>query len=244
MEEPEWVAVAGRAAWKAWQLNRYRPYVRLEVEDLRQEALVAAWRASETYNSSYGIELGAWMWQAAWGAVRHYIRDRAFAVRVPRVKPGEAKLLPVPVLTLDDGPPDMDSDRGKFEAAEPTQIPDPIDYAGQVVDHMSILDSLGAVPKQWLRICWMYHAWGWRQQRIAKQEGISQKHVSRILKKAAAKLRAAVEVGGEEDRHAPIGDAVRSAVCHRNGAARMRPRSRTSGPSGPAGSGRSSGNKH
>jgi RNA polymerase sigma-B factor len=139
------------------------------VEDLVQAGCIGLIHAVDRYDPSRG-PFEAYAVPTITGEIRRHLRDRSGLVRVPE---GAAVAVRIEPLEDDDGPP-----------------ADPI--AG-VIDRLALTAALRTLPLQERRIV-LLSFYGERTQRgIADDVGVSQIHVSRLLRRALERLRPALD---------------------------------------------------
>lgn len=156
-----------------------------EYEDLAQIAFLGAWRAHFRYDAAKGCRYSTWLWDAAAGEVRHYLRDHACIIRPSRKvwdhRIGDPFLVPQSLDLVHDG-----KDGNPFDS-DAEQFSDPrVDIERDV----ALRDLLRRLPLQLAQVVWLYYGEGWSQTEIAHSVGISQKHVSRRLRQGLTKLQA------------------------------------------------------
>jgi RNA polymerase sigma-B factor len=139
------------------------------VEDLVQAGCIGLIHAVDRYDPSRG-PFEAYAVPTITGEIRRHLRDRSGLVRVPE---GAAVAVRIEPLEDDDGPP-----------------ADPI--AG-VIDRLALTAALRTLPLQERRIV-LLSFYGERTQRgIADDVGVSQIHVSRLLRRALERLGPALD---------------------------------------------------
>ena len=139
------------------------------VDDLIQAGCIGLIHAVDRYDPSRG-PFEAYAVPTITGEIRRHLRDRAALMRVPE---GAAVAIRIQPLEEDDGPP-----------------ADPI--AG-VIDRVALTAALRTLPLHERRIV-LLSFYGERSQRgIADEVGLSQIHVSRLLRRALERLRPALE---------------------------------------------------
>jgi RNA polymerase sigma-B factor len=151
------------------------------LDDLVQAGCIGLIHAVDRYDPARG-PFEAYAVPTITGEIRRHLRDRAALVRVPE---GTAIAVRIEPLADDDGPP-----------------ADPI--AG-VIDRLAVAAALRALPQHERRVV-LLSVYGERtQRRIADDVGLSQVHVSRLLRRALARLRPLLEDGVPVAR--PAGEA-------------------------------------
>ena len=145
------------------------------LEDLRQVALIGLLKAFDRFDPARGVPFSAFAVPTILGELRHHVRDRAWPVRVPRrVRRLEVELRrPARVaVPLADG----------AELAAPDRLAE----SENRVLVASLLRRLGGRERA---IVVRYYFTGCSQAQIARDFGISQIHVSRLLRSALETMR-------------------------------------------------------
>jgi RNA polymerase sigma-B factor len=161
------------------QIEAYLPLVRAlalrfawrgePVDDLVQAGCIGLILAVDRYDPSRG-PFEAYAVPTITGEIRRHLRDRCALMRVPD---GAAVAVRIEPLEEDDGPP-----------------ADPI--AG-VIDRVALTAALRTLPLHERRIVVLSFYGERTQRRIAEDVGLSQIHVSRLLRGALERLRPALE---------------------------------------------------
>jgi RNA polymerase sigma-B factor len=173
------------------QIEAYLPLVRAlarrfawrgePLDDLVQAGCIGLIHAVDRYDPARG-PFEPYAVPTINGEIRRHLRDRAAVVRVPADAAVAVRIEP---LAEDDGPP-----------------ADPI--AG-VIDRVAIAAALRTLPLHERRIV-LLSFYGERTQRhIADDVGLSQIHVSRLLRRGLDRMRRALEEGPPVAR--PAGEA-------------------------------------
>jgi RNA polymerase sigma-B factor len=139
------------------------------VDDLIQAGCIGLIHAVDRYDPSRG-PFEAYAVPTITGEIRRHLRDRATLMRVPE---GAAVAVRIEPLEEDDGPP-----------------ADPI--AG-VIDRVALTAALRTLPLHERRIVLLSFYGERTQRRIADDVGLSQIHVSRLLRRALERLRPALD---------------------------------------------------
>jgi RNA polymerase sigma-B factor len=140
------------------------------VDDLIQAGCIGLIHAVDRYDPSRG-PFEAYAVPTITGEIRRHLRDRAALMRVPE---GAAVAVRIEPLAEDDGPP-----------------ADPI---ADVIDRVALAAALRTLPLHERRIVLLSFYGERTQRRIAEDVGLSQIHVSRLLRRALERLRPALEV--------------------------------------------------
>ncbi|MCW6005307.1 SigB/SigF/SigG family RNA polymerase sigma factor [Micromonospora sp. CPCC 205371] len=195
------------------------------VDDLAQVAALALIKAVDSYDPGRGVPFAAYAVPTIIGALKRHFRDRAWAIRVPRLIQELAQDVPTATgqlshrhgrtpthteladhldvsvdqlraainawhvyrLTSLDAPPARGIDLDRKHLIGGT---DP-GYA-HVDDYLTLRPLVAALPARQQRILIMRFYDHMTQTQIAAEIGLSQMHVSRLLKRTLAQLRAAM----------------------------------------------------
>ena len=144
------------------------------LEDLVQVGCVGLIKAVDRYDPARGVTLGAYAAPTIEGEIRNHLRDRGTVIRLPRgAAPGSAARTPLPL------------------EASPQPWPDPAAEQGLArSEDRALLDGgLRHLRSRERRIVELRYYDGLSQRRIAATLGISQVHVSRLLRESLDKLR-------------------------------------------------------
>jgi RNA polymerase sigma-B factor len=193
----------------------------VELDDLMQVAAVGLVKAADRFDAGRGVSFSAFAQPTIEGELRHHLRDRSGSVRIPRelqrlgkrlrARQSElaARLGRAPTLSeLADA---VDADTQQVERAlaaeqarDPVSLPAPEDGAPGAVSAEPYADSedrllldapMHVLDERERRIVYLrFHA-DKTERQIAREVGISQAHVSRLLAGALSKLRAELAEG-------------------------------------------------
>jgi len=154
--------VARRYAWR-----------RDQQDELAQVGALALVRAVDRCDPARD-ELGAYLSRCVDGEIRHFLRDRAAVVRVPRlVAPGQ-----VAIVELD----------------EESAVADvPLDE--ELLDRAAIASAARHLDERERRIVLLLYFCDYTQAEAARRLGLSQAHVSRLLDRAITKMRRHLQGG-------------------------------------------------
>jgi RNA polymerase sigma-B factor len=139
------------------------------LDDLIQAGCIGLIYAVDRYDPTRG-PFEAYAVPTITGEIRRHLRDRSALLRVPA---GAAVAVRIEPLAEDDGPP-----------------ADPI--AG-LVDRLALTTALRTLPLHERRIVLLSFYGERTQRRIADEIGLSQIHVSRLMRRALERLRPALE---------------------------------------------------
>ena len=142
------------------------------LDDLVQAGCIGLISAVDRYDPSRGHAFEAFAAATITGEIRHHLRDRSSVLRVPPSAPAAVRVEP---LGDADGQPQ-----------------DPI--AG-LDDRLSLLTAMRALPPRERRILLLCFYGERSQRRIADDIGLSQVHVSRLLRAALGRMRAELDDG-------------------------------------------------
>jgi RNA polymerase sigma-B factor len=142
------------------------------LDDLIQVGCIGLIHAVDRYDPGRGA-FEAYAVPTIIGEIRRHLRDRCALMRVP---PGAAVAVRIEPLEETDGPP-----------------ADPI--AG-VIDRVALTAALRSLPLHERRIVLLGYYGERTQRRIADDVGISQIHVSRLMRRALERMRPALDDDG------------------------------------------------
>jgi RNA polymerase sigma-B factor len=149
-----------------------------QLEDLVQVGSIGLIKAVDRFDPERGADLVAYAVPTIQGEIRRYLRDRAAPVRVPRAEQGRDR--GVVGLPLSD------------EAA--TDAPAREEATVELGESRALLhDGMRALDARERLILHLRYFGGLSQRGIATELGLSQTHVSRLLRGSLEKLR--VEIG-------------------------------------------------
>jgi RNA polymerase sigma-B factor len=133
-------------------------------DDLVQEGVVGLLKAIRRFDPGRNVPFPAYATTAVTGEIRHHLRDRASCVRAPESAVAE-------VVPLEDDVPTAASDFGRSEAR---------------VELGQRLSCLGPRERE---VVYLRFFADLTQDEIARRVGISQMHVSRLLRRALEQMR-------------------------------------------------------
>jgi RNA polymerase sigma-B factor len=139
------------------------------LEDLVQVGSIGLIKAVDRYDATRGVSFAAYATPFIAGEIRHHLRDRCSPVRVPRRLQAEG----VRVVAVE------------LDAAHDSQA-DPL---AQTRDRLAIGAALRALRPRERRIVQLRFVEDLSQAQIAARTGLSQVHVSRMLRGALLQLR-------------------------------------------------------
>ena len=147
------------------------------LEDLVQVGAVGLIKAVDRYDPHRGVTLGAYAAPTIEGEIRNHLRDRGTLIRLPRDAAHEAPArYPLPLETAAALWPDAAAERGLARGE----------------DRALLAGGLRRLPRRERRILELRFVDGLTQRGIAQTLGISQVHVSRLLRQSLGKLRAEI----------------------------------------------------
>ncbi len=149
------------------------------LEDLVQVGSLGLIKAVDRYDPRRGVTLGAYAAPTIEGEIRNHLRDRGALVRVPRDAPPEA-------ATRTPLPLEPSAELWADPAAEQN--------LAQGEARVLLAGGLRHLHSRERRIVELRYYDGLTQRRIAATLGISQVHVSRLLRASLGKLRAELDV--------------------------------------------------
>ena len=155
-------------------VNRGEP-----LEDLVQVGSIGLLQAIERFDLDRWQDLVDYAVPTIAGEIRHHLRDRAAVVRIPRGHvDSNAARSPVPLSASGE----TDARLGDAMA---TEAP----YASSE-DRLTLVASLRRLTARERRIMHLRYFAGLSQDEIARREGLSQVHVSRLIRASLARMRA------------------------------------------------------
>jgi len=144
------------------------------LEDLVQVGSVGLIKAVDRFDPARGVTLGAYAAPTIAGEIRNHLRDRGALVRLPRDAARETAQSPLPLETTVELWPDPAAEQGLARGE----------------DRALLADGLRHLPNRERRIVELRYYGGLSQRGIAAALGISQVHVSRLLRDSLGRLRA------------------------------------------------------
>ena len=147
------------------------------VEDMQQEARMALWIATGTFDPTRGVKPLTYFTHCVRGHLMHYIRDQLSLIRVPhrRYAAGERCVV-----------------ISEAELVEELQARDVADVIPDA-DAMELDRNLRGLPLERQRRVLLRLVRGDAPSKIAADEGIHKNSVSRYRRKAIARIRAKIE---------------------------------------------------
>ena len=141
------------------------------LDDLIQVGSIGLIHAVDRYDPARG-PFEAYAVPTIVGEIRRHLRDRGTLLRMPA---GAAIAVRIQPLEEDDGPP--------------------VDPIAGVVDRVALAAALRSLPLNERRIVLLGYYGERTQRRIADDIGMSQIHVSRLMRRALERMRPALEDG-------------------------------------------------
>lgn len=184
-----------------------------QVDDLVQEGVVGLLKAARRFDPRRGVPFEAYATALVSGEIRHHLRDRSSTVRLPEAvrdlrahlrvladgewadtgrEPRLAELAALAGVTDEAAAEAVSAGIAPLEADLPARDADP----GQSDDRVELEARLGRLGHRERAVVYLRFFEDLTQHEIAERVGISQMHVSRILRGALDKMRA----GFEEER--------------------------------------------
>lgn len=144
------------------------------LEDLVQVGAVGLIKAVDRFDPTRGVTLGAYAAPTIAGEIRRHLRDRVTLIRIPRDAGDEAAAarFPLPLEAAAGSRPDDAAERGLARSE----------------DRALVANGLRALPPRERRVVRMRYYADLSQRGIASHLGISQVHVSRILRDSLGRL--------------------------------------------------------
>jgi RNA polymerase sigma-B factor len=147
-----------------------------QLEDLVQVGSVGLIKAVDRYDPRRGSSLTAYAVPTIVGEIRRHLRDGTQPLRVPRAQRGLSPVRAVPLEAAEDLVSDAAAER-RFELGE---------------ERLLLESGLRTLARRERRIVQLRYFGGLSQRRIAAELGLSQVHVSRLLRQSLGKLRAEI----------------------------------------------------
>ena len=218
----------------------------VELDDLVQVAAVGLVKAADRFDAGRGVSFSAFAEPTMEGELRHHLRDRSGSVRIPRelqrlgkrlrarqselaARLGRAPTLSELADAVDADTRDVERALAAEQAREPVTLPAPEVGAGGAAaaepnadsdDRVLLTAPMHVLDERERRIVYLrFHA-DKTERQIAREVGISQAHVSRLLAAALAKLRAEL---AESETPATTPDTTETQVVSPAGATPGKP---------------------
>lgn len=143
-------------------------------EDLVQVGALGLIKAVDRYDPRRGVTLGAYAAPTIAGEIQRHLRDRSTLIRIPRGAGDEAAAARFP-LSLDDAghsQSDATAEQGLARSE----------------DRALVASGLRSLPRRERQVVQLRYYGDLSQRRIAAELGISQVHVSRLLRDSLGRL--------------------------------------------------------
>lgn len=145
-----------------------------QLEDLAQVGAVGLIKAIDRYDPDRGTSLAAYAVPTIAGEIRRHLRDSARPLRLPR-RDGSAPL-EVRAVPLDEGA------AASYDAVAARGL--------ELGEERALIEAgMRALPRRERRIVQLHYFGNLTQRGIAGELGLSQVHVSRLLRDSLGKLR-------------------------------------------------------
>jgi RNA polymerase sigma-B factor len=152
-----------------------------QFEDLVQVGAIGLIKAIDRFQLERGVDLATFATPTIDGEIKRHLRDRAWPIRIPRRLQELDPSLKVQATEL------MDGQDGEFEHYG---LVEPGYELGE--DRVALARGFRVLDDRERRLLGLAFFKGMSQARIAREVGISQIHVSRLTRRALAKLRAQI----------------------------------------------------
>jgi RNA polymerase sigma-B factor len=149
-----------------------------QLEDLVQVGSIGLIKAIDRFQLDRGVDLASFAIPTINGEIKRHLRDRAWPIRIPRRLQELDPSLKVRATELVDG------QGGEFEGES---LVEPGYELGEA--RVSLARSFHVLDARERRLLRLAFFDGLSQSQIAREVGISQIHVSRLTRRALAKLR-------------------------------------------------------
>lgn len=173
-------------------IRQYMPLVRRlarqhagrgeQLEDLVQVGSIGLIKAIDRFQIERGVDLATFAIPTINGEIKQHLRDRAWPIRIPRRLQELDPTLRARTTELVDG------QGGEFEGES---LVEPGYELGE--DRASLASSFRVLDERERRLLRLAFFDGLSQWQIGREVGISQIHVSRLTRRALAKLRAELD---------------------------------------------------
>jgi RNA polymerase sigma-B factor len=220
----------------------------VELDDLVQVGAVGLVKAANRFDPRRGVSFRAFAEPTIEGEIRHHLRDRSGPVRIPRElqrlgkrlrgRQSELAASLGRAPTLSELADAVDADTGQVERAlaaerarESVSLPAPEDGAEAVLtpepyadsdDRLLLTERMHVLDERERQIVYLRFHGDMTERQIAREVGISQAHVSRLLAGALTKLRAEL---AEDETATASSDTTAQSVVSRAAAAPSKPES-------------------
>jgi RNA polymerase sigma-B factor len=153
-----------------------------QFEDLVQVGTIGLIKAIDRFQLERGVDLASFAIPTIDGEIKRHLRDRAWPIRIPRRLQELDPTLKVRVAELVDG------QNGEFEQGSALE---PGYELGE--DRATLAQGFRVLDDRERRLLRLAFFDGMSQAQIGREVGISQIHVSRLTRRALAKLRAEID---------------------------------------------------
>ena len=190
-----------------------------ELDDLVQVGAVGLIKASDRFDPGRGVAFATFATPTIEGEIRHHLRDRGSALRIPRqlqhlsrqvqrcqgnlaVSLGRSPTVAEVALALEVSEDEVLSALAAGRARDAVPLAEDSDAGAEEPssgsdNRLTLASSMRALDDRERRIIYLrFHA-DQTESQIARELGISQAHVSRLLSGALDKLRAGLESSGD-----------------------------------------------
>jgi RNA polymerase sigma-B factor len=144
------------------------------LDDLVQVGSVGLIKAVDRFDPTRGVTLGAYATHTIAGEIRRHLRDRVPLIRIPRNAGAEASAarFPLPLESAERTEPDRAAEAVLAESE----------------DRALVATGLRTLPRRERRVLELRYYGDLSQRLIADELGISQVHVSRLLRASLGRL--------------------------------------------------------
>jgi RNA polymerase sigma-B factor len=153
-----------------------------QLEDLVQVGSIGLIKAIDRFQIDRGVDLATFAIPTINGEIKQHLRDKAWPIRIPRRLQELDPSLRAKATELVDG------QGGEFEGES---LVEPGYELGEA--RVSLASSFRVLDERERRLLRLAFFDGLSQWQIGREVGISQIHVSRLIRRALAKLRAELE---------------------------------------------------
>lgn len=153
-----------------------------QLEDLVQVGSIGLIKAIDRFQIDRGVDLASFAIPTINGEIKQHLRDKAWPIRIPRRLQELDPSLRARAMELVDG------QDGEFEGES---LVEPGYELGEA--RVSLASSFRVLDERERRLLRLAFFDGLSQWQIGREVGISQIHVSRLIRRALAKLRAELD---------------------------------------------------
>ncbi len=174
---------ATSAAWKGAKTSWAR-FMRVPFDDLQQVAFEGAWVHHQRFDATVSPNYRSWIWYGAYGAVRHFLRDEVSLIRIPRRLYERRRPPSAPFILSTDAAIHSDSGDGDVFDWRFLRKEEPGFSRTELID---LFRRVLTAKECTVMLYTVLYALP--QLETGSRMHLSQKHVSRLFRRACQKLR-------------------------------------------------------